>query len=133
MYKEVEIDDLNKLANFIIENEYNKIAIESPEFTDTKDLFYFCIDLTLELIKILYNTSDINNLSIENINRIKDILTTACIDFNITIIELEENRSFLKEFHFPSISSENNELTNYYLNIYNNDKKYSINYDIIKF
>ena len=41
MYKEVEIDDLNKLANFIIENEYNKIAIESPEFTDTKDLFFF--------------------------------------------------------------------------------------------
>ena len=92
MYKEVEIDDLNKLANFIIENEYNKIAIESPEFTDTKDLFFFCIELTLELIKILYNTSDINDLSIEN-----------------------------------------NELKNYYLNIYNNNKKYSINFDIIKF
>lgn len=133
MYKEVEIDDLNKLANFIIENEYNKIAIESPEFTDTKDLFFFCIELTLELIKILYNTSNINDLSIENIDRIKNILTTACIDFNINITELKENRSFLKEFDFPNISSENNELINYYLNIYNNNKKYSINFDIIKF
>ena len=133
MYKEVEIDDLNKLANFIIENEYNKIAIESPEFTDTKDLFFFCIELTLELIKILYDTSDINDLSIENIDRIKNILKTACIDFNINITELKENRSFLKEFDFPNISSENNELKNYYLNIYNNNKKYSINFDIIKF
>ena len=98
-----------------------------------KIYFFFCIELTLELIKILYNTSDINDLSIENIDRIKNILTTACIDFNIDITELKENRSFLKEFDFPNISSENNELKNYYLNIYNNNKKYSINFDIIKF
>jgi hypothetical protein len=130
MYKEVEINDLSKLATFIIENEHNKIAIESPEFNNNKDLFFFCIELTIEIIKILYNTTDINDLSLDNIERVKNILITACIQFNLNIIELDNLVDFEKQFIIPN---NNIELQNYYFNINNKNKQYKINFKIISY
>ena len=39
--KEVEIDNLTTLANFLIKNDGNQIVVESSDFKNTNDLFFF--------------------------------------------------------------------------------------------
>ena len=43
--KEIEIDNITTLANFIIENKGNQIVVESSDFKNTRDLFFFASKL----------------------------------------------------------------------------------------
>ena len=47
---EVEIDDITTLANFIIENGKNRIVVESKDFRNSKDLFFFCVEITMKIL-----------------------------------------------------------------------------------
>jgi hypothetical protein len=52
--KEIEIDNITTLANFIIENKGNQIVVESSDFKNTRDLFFFCVEITTKIFSIKY-------------------------------------------------------------------------------
>ena len=90
---EVEINDITKLATFIIENGKNRIVVESKDFRNSKDLFFFCVEITMKILAIKYgdenNKVNIDDLSIEEINEVKELLLNAAIELKIDITPIE--------------------------------------------
>lgn len=130
--KEVEIDDLTTLANFIIQNKGQQIVVESTDFKNTNDLFFFCVELTTKIMSIKFGNLDgivsINSLSLDNINTIKEILLNAAIDFNIETEDINYNYT---KSNIEYIIDDNLVLRDYKMIIKNNNKKYTIDFDII--
>jgi len=130
--KEVEIDNLTTLANFIIQNKGQQIVVESTDFKNTKDLFFFCVELTTKIMSIKFGNLDgivsINSLSLDNINTIKEILLNAAIDFNIETEDINYNYT---KSNIEYIIDDNLVLRDYKMIIKNNNKKYTIDFDII--
>jgi len=131
--KEVNIDNLTTLANFLIKNNTNQIVVESNDFKNNNDLFFFCVEITTKILSIKFGNLedgivDIDKLSHSNFNTIKEILINAAIDLQLNIEDID----------FPSniasieyIINTNFVLRDYKMVIKKNNKKFIIDFDII--
>lgn len=95
--EEVHINDITKLVEFVfVENRgNNRMLIESSDFKDNRDLFFFCIELTMKGLSYLYGNEngkiDIDDLSMEQIENIKSKLANAAIELLLDIEEIDDN------------------------------------------
>ena len=94
--QEVEINDITKLVEFVfVENRgNNRMIIESTDFKDNRDLYFFCIELTMKGLSYLYGGGngkvDIDDLSMEQIENVKSKLGNAAIELLLDIDEIEK-------------------------------------------
>lgn len=143
--KEVFIDGMSDLVKFVFSDNYdnNKMIIQSTDFKNTRDLYFFCIELTIKGIAKLFGndneTVDISLLSIDDINIIKQKLSNAAIELILDIIPLEEgfyndNENSDIIYDIPHNDLENNyKLEDYSLIIRKKEFFYSIKFKIIDF
>lgn len=130
--KQVEINNLTTLANFLITNTGEHIVVESSDFKNTNDLFFFCVEITTKILAIKFGDQDgvvnIDQLTHDDFNLIKDILLNASIDLqlNIESVDFPSNISNIEYI----IDTEKN-LRDYKMVIKNNNKMYVIDFDII--
>ena len=94
--EEVHINDITKLVEFVfVENRgNNRMVIESTDFKDNRDLYFFCIELTMKGLSYLYGNGngkvDIDDLSMEQIENVKSKLGNAAIELLLDIDEIEK-------------------------------------------
>lgn len=94
---ETETDDMMVLSKMIfLENHLNnKIFVECSEFKSRKELYFFCIELTMTGLRLLYGDEtgkvDIEKLSEQNIGYVKEKLYNCAIDLNLEIKEHDIN------------------------------------------
>ena len=65
--KQVEINNLTTLANFLITNTGEHIVVESSDFKNTNDLFFFCVEITTKILAIKFGDQD----GVVNIDQLK--------------------------------------------------------------
>jgi hypothetical protein len=88
---EVHINEMNELVKFVFsDNKHNnRMVIESSDFKNTRDLYFFCIELTMKGMAFLYGDKnekvDIELLSIEQLDNVKTKLSNAAIELNVDI------------------------------------------------
>jgi len=94
--EEVHINDITKLVEFVfVENRgNNRMVIESTDFKDNRDLYFFCIELTMKGLSYLYGNGngkiDIDDLSMEQIENVKSKLGNEAIELILDIDEIEK-------------------------------------------
>ena len=128
--EEIEINDITKLANFIIDTK-SPLAIESQDFKNNRDLFFFCIELTTKMLSIKYGNNNgqvnIEDLNLDQIKFIKDKLIKSCIQFNLNIEYCEYNNGEIADIIYviPDDDIKNNiDLDKYIMIIKKKNKKY---------
>ena len=130
--KQVEINNLTTLANFLITNTGEHIVVESSDFKNTNDLFFFCVEITTKILAIKFGDQDgvvnIDQLTHDDFNLIKDILLNASIDLqlNVESVDFPSNIS-----NIEYIIDTEKSLRDYKMVIKNNNKMYVIDFDII--
>jgi len=136
--QEVEIDNITTLANFIIENKGNQIVVESSDFKNIRDLFFFCVEVTTKILSIKYGDDkgvvNIDKLSQEEIKLVKDYLLNAAIYMELNIIDVDYNEEYTSIiYNIPKddLENENIELEEYSVSIKKNNKQYDIKYKIV--
>ena len=134
--EEVEINDITKLANFILDSK-SPLVVESQDFKNNRDLFFFCVEITTKMLAIKYgdNTGKINieDLTPDEINLVKEKLIKSSIDFNINIIDINFDKEISDIIYvIPENDIEKNiDLDKYYMCIKKKNKQYIINFKII--
>jgi len=89
--EEVHINEITELVKFVFsDNRHNnRMVIESSDFQDTRDLYFFCIELTMKGMAYLYGDEnqkvDIEQLSAEQLDNIKNKLSNAAIELIVDI------------------------------------------------
>jgi len=130
--QEVEIDNLTTLANFLIKNDGNQIVVESSDFKNTNDLFFFCVEITTKILAIKFGNLDgivnIDQLSSSDFNSIKEILLNAAIDLQLNIEDIDFPNDIA---HIEYAVDTNFVLRDYKMIIKKNNKKFIIDFDII--
>lgn len=130
--QEVEIDNLTTLANFLIKNDGNQIVVESSDFKNTNDLFFFCVEITTKILAIKFGNLDgivnIDQLSSSDFNSIKEILLNAAIDLQLNIEDIDFSNDIA---HIEYAVDTNFVLRDYKMIIKKNNKKFIIDFDII--
>ena len=130
--QEVEIDNLTTLANFLIKNDGNQIVVESSDFKNTNDLFFFCVEITTKMLAIKFGNLDgivnIDQLSSSDFNSIKEILLNAAIDLQLNIEDIDFPNDIA---HIEYAVDTNFVLRDYKMIIKKNNKKFIIDFDII--
>ena len=130
--QEVEIDNLTTLANFLIKNDGNQIVVESSDFKNTNDLFFFCVEITTKILAIKFGNLDgivnIDQLSQSDFNSIKEILLNAAIDLQLNIEDIDFPNDIA---HIEYAVDTNFVLRDYKMIIKKNNKKFIIDFDII--
>ena len=135
--QEVEIDNITTLANFMIENGENRIIVESKDFENTQDLFFFCVEITMKILSIKFgdenNKVNIDNLSMDAIKEVEEILLNAAIEFIIDIsdIDFPSNTTHIEYVLPKNEHNTNYKLEDYSMIIKKNNKKYEMNFKII--
>jgi len=136
--QEVEIDNITTLANFIIENKGNQIVVESSDFKNKRDLFFFCVEITTKIFSIKYGNDkgvvNIDKLSQEEIKIIQDYLLNAAINMELNITEVDYNEDYTNIiYNIPKddLENENIELEEYSVSIKKKNKEYDIKYNIV--
>ncbi len=139
--------NVNYLAKFIfLENTKNtKITLQSDEFHNAKDMFFFILDLYFKGMVLLYgknNSVILNELSLEQIEYIKDKLKNAHIKLNFdyyhyTTIE-DGNLSILDKYRKSNMTTLNSYADNlnikeYVFKICMNEYIYFVNFEILHF
>jgi len=126
------------LANFIIENKGNQIVVESSDFKNKRDLFFFCVEITTKIFSIKYGNDkgvvNIDKLSQEEIKIIQDYLLNAAINMELNITEVDYNEDYTNIiYNIPKddLENENIELEEYSVSIKKNNKQYDIKYKIV--
>ena len=95
--EEVHIDEITELVKFVFsDNRHNnRMVIESSDFKDTPDLYFFCIELTMKGMAYLYGDEnekvDIEKLSLEQLDNIKTKLSNAAIELIVDITPVKTN------------------------------------------
>lgn len=136
--EEVEIDDLTTLANFFIDNKNNQFVVESSDFKNARDLYFFCVEITTKILSIKYGDVNgivnIDQLSIEEIKVVQDLLSNAAIDMEIDIKDIdynEERTNIIYNIPFNDLENINIKLEDYSTSIQKNNKQYDIKYKIV--
>jgi hypothetical protein len=143
---------VNYLANFIfLENTKDiKITLQSDEFDNAKDMFFFILDLYFKGMVLLYGKKNdnfsssviLNELSLEQIDFIKDKLKNAHIKLNFdyyhyTNIE-EGNLDILEKYKKSNMNllasfANNLNIKEYIFKLAMGEYIYFINFEILHF
>jgi hypothetical protein len=113
--EEVHINDITKLVEFVfVENTgNNRMLIESSDFKDSRDLYFFCIELTMKGLSYLYGDEngkvDIDTLSMEQIEHVKSKLANAALEL---IVDIEENNTTEMENNTTEMENNTTEMEN---------------------
>lgn len=139
--EEVHIDNITKLVEFVfVENRgNNRMIIESSDFKDNRDLYFFCIELTMKGLSYLYGNGDgkvdIDDLSMEQIENVKSKLGNAAIEL---ILDIEDIENGVKDteiiYDIPYNDLEKKvKLEEYSLKIIKRETKYTLRFKIMDY
>jgi hypothetical protein len=142
--EEVHIDEITELVKFVFsDNRHNnKMVIESSDFKDTRDLYFFCIELTMKGMAYLYgdenNKVDIEQLSAEQLDNIKNKLYNAAIELIVDIkpiitnINTETHTEIIYDIP-PKNTEEETKLEEYSLKLIKKQNLYDIKFKIMDY
>ena len=139
--EEVHINDITKLVEFVfVENRgNNRMLIESSDFKDNRDLFFFCIELTMKGLSYLYGNengkADIDDLSMEQIENIKSKLANAAIELLLDIEEIEDSvndTEIIYDIPYDDLEKKVN-LEEYSLKLIKKNTKYTLRFKIMDY
>ena len=139
--EEVHINDITKLVEFVfVENRgNNRMLIESSDFKDNRDLFFFCIELTMKGLSYLYGNEngkvDIDDLSMEQIESVKSKLANAAIELLLDIEEIEDSvndTEIIYDIPYNDLEKKVN-LEEYSLKLIKKDTKYTLRFKIMDY
>ena len=139
--EEVHINDIAKLVEFVfVENRgNNRMLIESSDFKDNRDLFFFCIELTMKGLSYLYGNEngkvDIDDLSMEQIENIKSKLANAAIELLLDIEEIEDSvndTEIIYDIPYNDLEKKVN-LEEYSLKLIKKNTKYTLRFKIMDY
>jgi hypothetical protein len=147
MYEDI-LMNVNYFAKFIfIENvENKKFTFSSSEFKNSKDLFFFMLDLLFKGLVLLYGNKDetdnkervyLNDLSLEQIDFIKDKFRLGHIKLNFNYFHIESGDiSVLNKYKITNVNElktydDNLNIKEYIFKIAINEYIYNINFELI--
>ena len=142
--EEVHIDEITELVKFVFsDNRHNnRMVIESSDFKDTRDLYFFCIELTMKGISYLYGDEnqkvDIEQLSAEQLDNIKNKLSNAAIELIVDIkpvitnIDTESHTEIIYDIP-PKNTEEESKLEEYSLKLIKKQNLYDIRFKIMDY
>jgi|TARA_B110000259_G_scaffold164876_1_gene191267 hypothetical protein len=139
--EEVHINDITKLVQFVfVENRGdNRMLIESSDFKDNRDLYFFCIELTMKGLAYLYGDGngkvDIEELSMDQIDNIKTKLANAAIEL---LLDIEETDDMINDteiiYDIPYNDLEKKlKLEEYSLKLIKKKSKYTLRFKIMDY
>tara|TARA_B110000261_G_C13029995_1_gene335888 strand:+ start:599 stop:1030 length:432 start_codon:yes stop_codon:yes gene_type:complete len=139
--EEVHINDITKLVQFVfVENRGdNRMLIESSDFKDNRDLYFFCIELTMKGLAYLYGDGngkvDIEELSMDQIDNIKTKLANAAIEL---LLDIEETDDIINDteiiYDIPYNDLEKKlKLEEYSLKLIKKKSKYTLRFKIMDY
>ena len=142
--EEVHIDEITELVKFVFsDNRHNnRMVIESSDFQDTRDLYFFCIELTMKGMSYLYGDEnqkvDIEQLSAEQLDNIKNKLSNAAIELIVDIkpvitnIDTETHTEIIYDIP-PKNTEEESKLEEYSLKLIKRQNLYDIKFKIMDY
>tara|TARA_A100000164_G_scaffold259046_1_gene231033 strand:+ start:39 stop:479 length:441 start_codon:yes stop_codon:yes gene_type:complete len=142
--EEVHIDEITELVKFVFsDNRHNnRMVIESSDFKDTRDLYFFCIELTMKGMAYLYGDEnqkvDIEQLSAEQLDNIKNKLSNAAIELIVDIkpvitnIDTETHTEIIYDIP-PKNTEEESKLEEYSLKLIKRQNLYDIRFKIMDY
>ena len=142
--KEVHIEEIQELVKFVFsDNRHNnRMVIESSDFQDTRDLYFFCIELTMKGMAYLYGDEnqkvDIEQLSAEQLDNIKNKLSNAAIELIVDIkpvitnIDTESHTEIIYDIP-PKNTEEESKLEEYSLKLIKKQNLYDIRFKIMDY
>tara|TARA_E500000178_G_C16796282_1_gene650349 strand:- start:40 stop:480 length:441 start_codon:yes stop_codon:yes gene_type:complete len=142
--EEVHIDEITELVKFVFsDNRHNnRMVIESSDFQDTRDLYFFCIELTMKGMSYLYGDEnqkvDIEQLSAEQLDNIKNKLSNAAIELIVDIkpvitnIDTETHTEIIYDIP-PKNTEEESKLEEYSLKLIKRQNLYDIRFKIMNY
>ena len=142
--EEVHIDEITELVKFVFsDNRHNnRMVIESSDFKDTRDLYFFCIELTMKGMAYLYGDEnqkvDIEQLSAEQLDNIKNKLSNAAIELIVDIkpvitnIDTESHTEIIYDIP-PKNTEEESKLEEYSLKLIKRQNLYDIRFKIMDY
>ena len=142
--EEVHIDEITELVKFVFsDNRHNnRMVIESSDFKDTRDLYFFCIELTMKGMAYLYGDEnqkiDIEQLSAEQLDNIKNKLSNAAIELIVDIkpvitnIDTESHTEIIYDIP-PKNTEEESKLEEYSLKLIKKQNLYDIKFKIMDY
>lgn len=142
--EEVHIDEITELVKFVFsDNRHNnRMVIESSDFKDTRDLYFFCIELTMKGMAYLYGDEnqkvDIEQLSAEQLDNIKNKLSNAAIELIVDIkpvitnIDTETHTEIIYDIP-PKNTEEESKLEEYSLKLIKKQNLYDIRFKIMDY
>ena len=142
--EEVHIDEIKELVKFVFsDNRHNnRMVIESSDFQDTRDLYFFCIELTMKGMAYLYGDEnqkvDIEQLSAEQLDNIKNKLSNAAIELIVDIkpvitnIDTESHTEIIYDIP-PKNTEEESKLEEYSLKLIKRQNLYDIKFKIMDY
>ena len=142
--EEVHINEITELVKFVFsDNRHNnRMVIESSDFKDTRDLYFFCIELTMKGMAYLYGDEnqkvDIEQLSAEQLDNIKNKLSNAAIELIVDIkpvitnIDTESHTEIIYDIP-PKNTEEESKLEEYSLKLIKRQNLYDIRFKIMDY
>lgn len=125
----IYIDDL---ADYMfVKNKNNIISLTLPLLQSKKDLFYFLFDLFCKGLVILFgnnNRVSIENLTINDFDKIKEKMSYAGIDIFLIIIHIQSS-TFSMNFKDLENSPSNLNLKDYEVSMTIGNNLYKISFD----
>ena len=115
------------------------MLIESSDFKDNRDLFFFCIELTMKGLSYLYGNEngkvDIDDLSMEQIESVKSKLANAAIELLLDIEEIEDSvndTEIIYDIPYNDLEKKVN-LEEYSLKLIKKNTKYTLRFKIMDY
>lgn len=142
--KEVHIEEIQELVKFVFsDNRHNnRMVIESSDFKDNRDLYFFCIELTMKGLSYLYGDEngkvDIEDLSLEQLENVKTKLLNAAIELTVDIVPLDDNietgdnTEIVYDIPYKDLERKS-ELEEYSLNLIKKKNLYNIKFKIMNY
>ena len=142
--KEVHIEEIEELVKFVFsDNRHNnRMVIESSDFKDNRDLYFFCLELTMKGLSYLYGDEngkvDIEDLSLEQLENVKTKLSNAAIELTVDIVPLDdnietgENTEIIYDIPYKDLERKS-KLEEYSLNLIKKKNLYNIKFKIMDY
>lgn len=142
--KEVHIEEILELVKFVFsDNRHNnRMVIESSDFKDNRDLYFFCIELTMKGLSYLYGDEngkvDIEDLTLEQLDNVKTKLSNAAIELTVDIVPLDdtietsENTEIVYDIPYKDLERKS-KLEEYSLNLIKKKNLYNIKFKIMDY
>ena len=142
--EEVHIEEIQELVKFVFsDNRHNnRMVIESSDFKDNRDLYFFCLELTMKGLSYLYGDEngkvDIEDLSFEQLENVKTKLSNAAIELTVDIVPLDdnietgENTEIIYDIPYKDLERKS-KLEEYSLNLIKKKNLYNIKFKIMDY